>query len=373
MRIGFVIASLQRGGAERVATLLANAWSAQGHEVSLLTFEAVGTEPAYRLSDRIDLQPLGLAAVSGTVLGGIAHNLGRIWSLRQSLQRLDPDVVVSFLTETNVLAIVAGLGSKWPTIVSERIHPAHHPISRSWGLLRKVSYPRAAAIVVQGADIARWVRSEIGADGEIIPNPIDTSEFSPRIFHAESRPRKQLLAVGRLSHQKGYDILIRGFAAAAPSIPEWNLNIYGDGPQEAELRAMIAELQLGGRVFINKSVSEIADIYRAADALVHPARYEGYPNVIVEALASGLPVIASNSQEAVRGLLGNGKYGVLYETEKPESLAQVLIETLHDRDRCEVLAKAGPDSVRANDVTAISARWIALFQGAIQQRTPHVK
>ena len=369
MRIGFVISSLQRGGAERVATLLANAWAVQGHAVSLVTFEVAGTQPAYHLNESVDLRSLGIAAASGSILGGIANNLERIWSLRQCLQYFDPDVVVSFLTETNVLAITAGLGAKWPTIVSERIHPAHHPVSRSWGLLRKISYPKAAAVVVQGADIARWIHSQTGTYAVTVPNPIDVSEFFPRVSPiTTSGRRKQLLAVGRLSHQKGYDILIRGFSAAAPSIPDWDLSIFGEGPHEPVLRAMIDDLQLGSRISINKSVPNIADIYRAADAFVHPARYEGYPNVIVEALASGLPVIASNSQDVVRELLENGQRGILYEAESPESLAQALIETLRDQARCESLAKAAPDAVRANDVTAISARWILLFQEAIQRR-----
>lgn len=366
MRIAFAISSLQRGGAERVATLLANAWSAQGHSVSLVTFEAEGAQPAYPLSANVELTQLGLSASSSSALDGMLSNVMRIRSLRRCLRRIEPDVVVSFLTETNVLAVAAGLGASWPTLVSERVHPAYHFVSRPWRVLRRALYPRAAGIVVQGLDIARWVKSHIGADAVVIPNPVDTAVFFPnpsRDFRLNRR--KLLLAAGRLSPQKGFDTLIHEFSAAASSLPEWDLAIYGDGPQESLLRALITDRGLTGRVSINKSVPDIADVYRAATAFVHSARYEGYPNVIVEALASGLPVIASDSQDVVRAILADGKYGVLYKAEQPGALAQALIVTLQDDARCEALAKAAPEAVKEIGVDTISRRWIDLFEAAV--------
>ena len=368
LRISFVIASLRFGGAERVAVLLANAWSRQGHAVSVITLEKPGVAPAYPLLPAVDLIPLDLTAASGGFASALGNNLTRIRSLRRCLRKLRPDVTVSFVTETNVLAILAGLGTRQPIVVSERVHPAHHPLAQLWARLRQLTYGKAAAVVVQSGDIAQWMTERVGVTSRVIANPVDLARFHPGARTAKILgQRKQLLAVGRLTPQKGFDILIEAFALAAAAIPEWNLSIYGDGPMKVELENKIAAYGLKDRVFLMASVSDIVAVYRSAEAIVHPARSEGYPNVILEALASGLPVIAANSEESIRELLGDGEYGVLCEPENPRSLAGALSTTLADSERLTTLGMSAPQAVAANSVDQISAQWIDLFREIVRQ------
>ena len=122
------------------------------------------------------------------------------------------------------------------------------------------------------------------------------------------------MAAGRLEPQKGYDILIEAFAKVAASNPEWDLVIYGMGRQREELESRIASLGMRDRVVLAGHTLDIVKAYGDADLFVHPARYEGYPNVIQEALAAGRPVVATDCPGYSGELLGHGRYGIVVPT-----------------------------------------------------------
>jgi glycosyltransferase involved in cell wall biosynthesis len=370
VRIAFLISSLGYGGAERVASLLASAWSVGGHDVSVVTFEHGGVSPTYPLSERVSLVQLGLSLPSAGIGPALRNNCRRIKVLRRCLQGLQPDIVVSFMTETNVLALAAGLFARWPTVVSERIHPAHHALARRWTILRRLLYPRAAAIVAQTRDIASWLRLNVHADACVIPNPVDIAMFGGGVSKkAPAGQRKLLLSVGRLDAQKGFDVLVDAFALAASRIPEWDLAIFGEGPSRGALERQIAARGMTGRIALNGLSSDIGAVYRSADGLVHAARYEGYPNVVIEALAAGLPVIAIDSPGGIRDLLREGRYGVLVVPGSADALADALASTLPDQPRLETLAQNAPTTVRQNDVGIIAEKWLELFRTAIATRS----
>ena len=123
MRIAFVIPSLGAGGAERVASLLANEWSANGQEVTLVTFDAPGTEPFFALHPGIALRGLSAPAEPRGLLGKLSTNAARISRLRSVLREIDPDAVVAFMTEANVIALWASQELGVPVVVSERNQP----------------------------------------------------------------------------------------------------------------------------------------------------------------------------------------------------------------------------------------------------------
>jgi len=369
LRIVFVISSLKTGGAQRVATTLTAAWSVRGHTVSIVTFEARGAAPAYQLSESVSLIQLDLLSNSKTIGTALRANWHRIRVLRKCLLRLRPDIVVSFETETNILTLAASFSLCWPIVVSERVHPAHQTIGRPWSTLRRLAYSRASAVVAQTNQIASWLRLMTGAKTWVIPNPVNRTIFgsSPEKKTTVLR-RNVLLAVGRLTVQKGFDILVEAFARAAPRIPEWDLKIYGDGPLRSTIEQRIAANGMKARISLHGVIADIASIYRSADAFVHTARYEGYPNVIAEALASGLPVIAIDSPGAVRDLLGGGRYGVLVEGENPDMLAETLVSVLNDREALGSFSRQAPGAVTENDLCHVAETWLSLFHDLISKR-----
>lgn len=368
MRIALITTTLTQGGAQRVAATLANCWTQKGHTVQTVTYEAPGTQPDFPLDQRVALAQIDLMPSSATLAEATAKNIRRILRIRQILGRFSPDVAVGFITGPNVLAVLAGLGKPWPTIISERVHPAHDPIGQAWSWMRRTVYPKADAIVVQSADISQWFRDVLGLETQIVPNPIDLEKFAPAMPIAIRRPRYSAMAAGRLEPQKGYDILIEAFARVASSNPQWDLVIYGMGQQRQDLERRIAAFGMRDRIVLAGHTLDIAKAYGNADLFVHPARYEGYPNVVQEALAAGRPVIATDCPGYSAELLGRGRYGIVVPTGSVDALAKALAELLPDHERRLGLAARARSAVTAFESTTIADRWLVLFEESIRRR-----
>lgn len=367
MKIAFVIATMRAGGAERVAATLSAAWIEAGHSVQIITFEPVGTQPFYSLPAEIELQQLGLIQDSRNILSAIFKNIRRVIALRRALRNSKPDVTLAFITETNVLTLLANLRAPWPTLVTEHIHPQFHRLGKFWEFLRRLSYPYADMVVVLTTNIAEWMRKEIGGEPRVLQNPVARAGLHTKVFD-RTRESFQLIAVGRLAHQKGYDFLIDAFARAVPAIPQWTLTIYGDGPERASLEQRIASYSMTDLIHLAGVTKDISAVYNQADAVVHAARYEGYPMVIAEALAAGKPIIAVDSPGAARELLGDGRYGVLTPSGDVNALASALVEVLSDRGRLESMAATASEAVSENDVGFIAEKWLKLFDEAVAKR-----
>jgi len=366
MKIAIAMAATWTGGIERVVVTLANRWADSGHVVRIVTLEHPGERPAFVLDDRVALEQLGLLQDSDSFYQAFQNNLGRVFALRRRLQHFTPDIVLAQGTVLSILTILAGIGQHWPTVATEQVHPAHDLLSRSWRSLRRIAYPFADALVVQTDDIAKWVETSWRLSAEVMPNPVDVARFSVAL-PPEQRDRRQLIAVGRLARQKGYDLLINAFARCARLNPAWDLVIYGDGPERAALETMIGSLGLSGRIILAGNTTTIEQAYAQADLLVHAARYEGYPNVIQEALAAGKPIIATDCPGATRQLLGDGKYGVLVPNEDVGALEVALRNLMTDDARRASLAHSARSAILTFEANHVAKRWVALFGKVIEQ------
>ena len=255
MRIAFVIPSLGAGGAERVASLLANDWSAIGHEVTLVTFDAPGTEAFFALHPGIALRGLSAPAEPRGLLGKLNTNMARVSRLRSVLRELDPDVVVAFMTEANVIALWASQGLGLPVVISERNQPDRPGLGTAHRLARRLAYPKARAIVVQTEAIASWARARFNIPVHVIPNPVRLDAGEAR---REQRDVQWLISLGRLTQQKGFDVLIKSFAALAVKHPSWRLAIYGEGPDRAQLERLREESGCGDRILLPGLIKDSA-------------------------------------------------------------------------------------------------------------------
>ena len=147
------------------------------------------------------------------------------------------DVVVSFLTKINVLALLAKTGTGTPVIVSERNNPLQQRSNPLWGLLLRWLYPRAAAIVMLTERSKICLPATQRSRAIVIPNPMLAPPVEARL---EGPPA--LVAVGRLNEQKGFDLLLRAFADIAEEIPDWRLIIWGEGPDRVALEQQVRDL-----------------------------------------------------------------------------------------------------------------------------------
>ena len=247
MRIAFVIPSLGAGGAERVATLLANEWNANGHDVILVTFDTPGTEPFFALDPGVSLRELSASATSRGLSAKLGTNVARVSRLGSVLRELHPDVVVAFMTEANVIALWASRGLGVPVVISERNQPERPGLGRAHKLARRLTYPMARAMVVQTDAIASWARARFRIPVHVIPNPVRLGAGDAR---REDGDVQWLMSLGRLAHQKGFDILIKSFAAVASKHPKWRLVIYGEGPDRPLSERLRAESGCADRILL---------------------------------------------------------------------------------------------------------------------------
>jgi glycosyltransferase involved in cell wall biosynthesis len=268
------------------------------------------------------------------------------------------------MIETNVIAIAAGLGTGWPVVVSERIHPQFHEIGRFRGGFRRIAYPRAAHVVVQTDGIAGWMHQNLGVRPAVMPNPIDLAAFRPALERTDSggERRKQALAIGRLDRQKGFDVLIDAFARIADDAPDWDLLILGEGPDRAALERQIRDHGLAARIRLPGNRRDIAGAFGETDLYVHPARYEGFPNAVMEAMASGCPIVAADSPGAARELLQDGRLGVLVQPDDAEGLSSAMAALMADAQARQTLGRCAAEGIRAYDAPLIAARWLELFR-----------
>ena len=309
MNMTLVISSLSRGGAERAMVAAADHWAAKGHRVTLVTFAA--PEPGeYSLSPAVRRVALGLARPSAGPWQAMCHNSARVRALRAVLRSSRPDVVVSFMETPSVLAVLAAAGLRVPVVVMEHTDPTQNPVARPWELMRRLTYPRAAAVVVLTERLRPWAaRTARRAPVFVLPNPlwVRPENVPPR----GERQGHRLVASGRMVPLKGFDVLLDAFARVAPAHPDWSLLVLGDGPERPRLEAQAARLGLSGRVAMPGQVADPLPLLAGSDLFVMSSRYEGLPMALLEALACGLPAVSFDCPTGPREVIRDGVDGVL--------------------------------------------------------------
>lgn len=303
---------MQAGGAERVMAKLCNHLARTGHEVTLVTLNSASEVSFYDVSDAVRRRPLG-RAVEGTGFARIFRVISWVVALRRTIAALQPDVVISFVDLTNVMVLLATRGLKAPVIVSERVDPAAHAyrLSRLDRALRYLTYPKAAQIVVQTRRAAEFFDSSPANQIITIPNPVPLADVTAHPDRASSKGRFRIIGIGRLDHQKGFDILIDSFATLAARFPDWDVVIFGQGPDRTALLDRIALHGLEGRISLMGVSRDIAEETAYSHILAFPSRYEGFPNALAEAMAVGLPTVAFEGVSGVEDLVVSGESGIL--------------------------------------------------------------
>jgi glycosyltransferase involved in cell wall biosynthesis len=320
---------MDAGGTQRVLSMMANHWVANGRSVLILTLSSTSSD-FFVLDPRVDRVGLDLIGPSSGVWGAITANATRLKALRRAMLAGQHDSVISFGDTVNCLALLATRGTNLKLIVSERNDPRRLPIGTSWAMLRRLLYPRAHAVVVQTDRVVPWARGFVPANRiRVIPNFVRTPLLRASLSSRPSAAR-QVVAVGRLDDQKGFDILIRAFARCAPGHPRWSLVIAGEGPRRRELEAQVAEADVTDRVRLPGRVRDTELLLADSDLFILSSRFEGFPNVLLEAMAVGLPTIAFDCDSGPATIIRTGTDGVLVPAEDVDGLAREMNRLMGD-------------------------------------------
>jgi len=334
LHIAFVIAGLGSGGAERVVSLIAGQWAMRGRRVMVIAFDDDQAPIFHPMGDAVRVVRLGINSGEGRRIAGLWASFRRLGALRKALAAHQPDVTISFLTKINVLTLLASLGTRRRVVVSERNNPRLQKLSRLWPFLLENLHWRADAIVMQTQGSLECLDDAARARASVIPNPveIDFPSALPSSDHAKPlmRTPRLLAATGRLTWQKGFDMLIDAFAVIAPHHPDWTLVIWGEGEARDALQRQIGQLGLADRIRLAGNSSSPGEWLAQADAFVLSSRYEGFSNALAEAMAAGLPVVSFDCAYSPSDLIDNEINGLLVENGNVPALAAALSRLLGD-------------------------------------------
>jgi glycosyltransferase involved in cell wall biosynthesis len=331
IRILLLIPHLGGGGAEQVTALLARGLSSNKYELHLgLVTQSSAANPS--LPPWVVIHALGASRVRAGAL-----------PLLRLVQRLKPDVILSGMAHLNFLVLLLRPFFPSGTRVLVRQNAtvsaalAHGGLPSYTRLLYRLLYRRADRVICQSRAMAVDLVGELDVEIEritVLPNPVDfdgirAAKNDPSRW---TGPGPHLLAIGRLSQEKGFDLLLQAFAAVRLRFPHADLLIAGAGPEEAALKAQCSSLGLGAAVCFAGHLNRPYSCFPGATLFVLSSRHEGMPNALLEAAAAGLPIVALPSSGGVADLLRDRPGAWLATDISAAALANSLLaalQTLH--------------------------------------------
>jgi glycosyltransferase involved in cell wall biosynthesis len=323
MRISLLVSSLRCGGAERIAAMLANSWAERGDAVQVLSLDPPDETPFYSLSPKVSYRALALRADSRNFLEGAYQLARRSFVIRKALRAWKPQIVITLME--NVYAVLATRGLGIPVIISERGLPDRRVRDDFvWNHLVPRLYPKAEALVIPSQGMSEWYRTNLGVSATVIPNPVLAA---PRVKDL-SQFGKRVIAAGRLSPEKGYELLLEAFAEVLRDHPDASLTIYGEGSERSSLEAHRARLGLGERVSLPGLVDDLPSRFADYDLFICSSHHESFGNVLCEAMSAGVPVVSFNCPWGPAEIVRDGIDGILVPPGDTAALAETISRVL---------------------------------------------
>lgn len=356
-KIVFHLNCLERGGAERVVANLSRQFVQNGYKVWIAT-EWQG-EDEYEIDPRIQRVHVGLNKKQ-EIHGRIGKFIDRICNLRQFIKKVNPDIVIAFARRANYRALTATVGMKTPVLISVRINPIGFYDFLSDKIQIPILFRRAAGCVFQTQDQREFFPEFIQKKSRIILNPI-SEKFIGNPIPGDEEREKAVVHSGRLVDFKNQLLLIRAFVRVHEKHPDYVLKIYGpdsfDGTRE-QLEALIEEKDAEHYVFFMGASAQLEKDMIDGAVAAFSSDYEGMPNAMLEAMALGLPVVATDCPPGgPRMVIVNEKNGLLVPVRDELALAEAINRLIEDR---AFAARLGAEAAKIGEAAGpqrIFAQW----------------
>lgn len=351
MKLTFVTSTLHAGGAERVISLLANSFCQKGYEVEIVCINKHLV--FYPIDEKVKVWFAEDEVKSPSILKKV------LW-LRNHIKNDRPDVVIAFMLEVYCVTLASLIGVSVPVISSERIDP--HFFGRAKGLLRWLLLRRTTHLVVQTVRIKDFYSAKLQSRTTIIPNPVTDKVFSL----TPTLKQKRIIAVGRLAYQKNYPMMFRAFAKVHHDFPDWQLVVYGNGPQKEEIRGVIERLGMEGHIILAGKSDHVVEEMNKSSLFVMSSDYEGMSNALLEAVCVGLPVLSTDVSGA-RDLITEGVNGYIVPVGNERALTLALSSMLSSPEKMDEMGRQSKALAPRFREEQIVGQWEELIKKVVRQ------
>jgi|SRR5579863_247603 len=367
IRIAFCITDLDPGGAERALVQLVTRLDRQRWEPAVFCLSGPGA-----LADE-----LHAASIPVTCLGATRWNrFAVILRLARKLRQFRPAILQTFLFHANLAGRIAGRLAGVKQIVAGIRVAEKRSQARLW--LDRWTNGLVVANVCVSQAVADFSISQSGLSPRkivVIPNGVDVARFAgaaPADLTALGIPRgsQALLTIGRLDRQKGLSTLIEAAAVVIPKFTQAHFLLVGEGPQRPEIERLIHDKGLANRVHLAGWRPDITELLAAGTALILSSLWEGMPNVILEAMAAGLPVVATRV-EGTAELVIERSTGLLVPPQSPPELAAAIESILTDPVPAKAMGQLGRERVTSEfSWQKIVDRYSELYRALLESHGP---
>ena len=351
-KIMFVIPSIRNGGAERVITRLSTGLIEAGYEIHIMEF--FRPVQGYTLDSRVQLHSMFETEVEYDKTSFLMRNK----MMRQEILSIKPDAIIPFLEYVCQKTQLSLLFTKYFKRIVVTLRNSPTVGKRKDKFLRLLSIWMSNSCIAQSKRQAGylpgWLQHKIFA----IANPI---EYVEEPFCEKSKEIR-FIAAGRLVEQKNYAFMISSFAKVAKHRNVY-LDIFGVGEQKMQLSKMIDDLKLSEKITLRDYSQNLIEEYRKSSIYILTSNWEGMPNALLEAMALGMPCIATDCPTGPAELISDKKYGILVPMNDEEALVGVMIRLIDDPELRKELGHAAREHILGEySLSRITAQWIEILQ-----------
>ena len=334
--IAFYIGSLHKGGAERVFVNLAEFFLAEGYQVTMVTQYRYPKEEEYALPGEIKrvLSDLTEEELNNSRFANFCNRvkkLHRVWKTER------PDLVLSCIGKNNFMTVVTTMFTKTKPVVSVVGEAKEEYPNTLMRALANLLFPHAAGIILQTQRSRYFFCRRVQKQAVILPNSLNP-DFIRKRYEGEREPR--IVAVGRLDANKNHEMMIRAFAALKDKYQEYTLTIYGEGELRGFLEQLSGQLGIANRVLLPGVIPDVAAQIERASLFLLTSYSEGVSNALIEALATGLPVISTDVPSGgTVELMRDGVDGLIIPTGDQQALIAAMDKMLGDKAYADRLGR----------------------------------
>lgn len=364
MKIAFHLNCLERGGAERVASILAGRFAKDGQDVTMAT-EWTGADE-FTLDPGVRRVHVGLTAADEKK-NRLQKAVLRIKRLRDFLKKEKPDVVIAFDHNVDYRALMAAAPLGIPVVISVRTDPSASYTGLRDRILVPLLFKRAAGGVFQTREQKMFFAPLLQDNGTVILNPIHPKypEKQKEIIEKPPAKEKTIIHCGRISRPKNQPMLVDAFMKVHEKHPDYVLRIYGqdenDGTRQI-LEQKIAEGNASSYIQLMGAVDDLEDILPKASAYVHTSDYEGLPNAIIEAMCMGLPVVSTDCPcGGPAELIDDGVNGLLVPKKDTAAVAEALCRLIEDPETAGRLGREAMKITKRCGEEEVFGQWKAFL------------